>query len=63
MLLETIMGDRSGRREKTWEIISVAQVRVEGGLDWVVTICQIVKFGMLFGDRTNRLCSQNVCGT
>lgn len=33
MLLETIIGDRSGRKEMGWEIISGAQMRVDSGLD------------------------------
>lgn len=51
------MGDRSGRREKSWEIISVAQMRVDSGIDWVLTICQVVRFGVLFGGTANRSCS------
>ena len=30
------MGGKSGRRENCWEIISVAQMRVDSALAWVV---------------------------
>lgn len=52
---EHYRGQAWKKREELKDIISDGQMRVDSGLDWVLAICQVVRFGMLFGGRVNML--------